>query len=233
MFESLIREIYDFGEEYENEVFLGMPYSQYGNLESLYLYCFIRSNKLKYIIELGCERNSRSSYIIQKALLKNGGGTHIMCDFEDVLNEAFNNLFDTSGVIKMPGDIRDTYKDLIPHLEKCDFLFIDAHHERDFAVFYLDNLIPHLRSGVDVHIHDINLSGDWVDRDGRENEALELITRHKNDTLNLKKRLWLEDISVNEKYKDIFNIISRRHMIGKFPATSLPFNASASYWKVK
>ena len=156
-----------------------------------------------------------------------------MCDFEDVLNDAYNNLFDVTGVVKNPGDIRDTYKNIIPDLKECDFLFIDAHHERDFAVFYLDNLIPYLKKGTSVHIHDINLSGDWVDRDGRENEALELITRYKNNTLNLEKDFWLEDFSVNEEYKEAFNFIARKHYIGKFPATSLPFNASASYWKVK
>lgn len=233
MFKDIIDIVYKYGGEYEREVYSGMPYSQYGNLESLILYCFLRDRNIKHLIEIGCESHSRSTYIIQKALLKNGIERHTIVDFEHILTNAYNNLFDKTNVTKFAGDITKTYEQLIPELKKCDFLFIDADHERDFAVFYLDKLIPNLKNGTYVHIHDINLSGDWVDRDGRNNEAYELIERHKNNTLNLEKLFWLEDLSVNESYKNTFNLIKRYYYIGSFPATSLPFNASASYWRAK
>lgn len=216
-----------YGDEYENEIFYGMPYSQYGNLESLVLYCFIREFKPKKVFEMGTERFSRSTYLIQKALLKNGGDfTHYMCDFPSVLEQAVSNLFDTTNVVTLPGDVQNLKFDY----SEIDFMFIDAHHTREFAEWYLDNIVEYLKPNTPVHVHDINLSADWYDRDGKINEAYEFVTRHKENRLNVEKYFWLEDFSVNPEYKKDFNTIAKKHFIGQFPATSLPFNASASYW---
>jgi hypothetical protein len=224
----VLKIINEYGKEYVEEVLPNLPDSQYGMLESLVLYCFIRHNKFKKIFELGTEHKSRSSYIIQKALLKNGADfIHFMCDFPLILERARLNLFNKTNVEMVYGPIEYVEFDF----NQLDFLFIDAHHERDFAVFYLDKLISNLKQNTLVHIHDINLSEDWYDRDGRINEAYELIQRHKNNTLNIKKLFWLEDFSVNPNYEDSWNKIkSEFDFIGNFPATSLPYNASASYW---
>jgi hypothetical protein len=218
------------GEEFKNEIWYEMPYSQYSNLSSMLLYAVIREGGYKKIFELGCERKSRSSFIIQKALLKNGGEfNHYMCDFYYVLEQSVKNLFDVTGVEPVPGEVTKIdfdYSDI-------DFMFIDAHHEKWFCAWYLDKVVPQLKEGTLLHIHDIYLTPDWKNRMDREMETEELIERHKNGTLTLEKLLWMEDYCMDPKHKDTWEYIASKYpFIGDFPAPLLPHGDGTTYWKV-
>jgi predicted O-methyltransferase YrrM len=219
------------GQEFYDEVWYELPYSQYSALSSMLLYAVIRENKYKKIFELGCERKSRSTYIIQKALLKNGEEfTHYMCDFPEVLSQAYRNLFDKSNVQIVAGDVTTVEFDY----SDIDFMFIDAHHEKWFAAWYLDNIIPQLKDGSLVHIHDIYLTRDWKNRMDREMETEELIERHKNKTLNLEKLLIMEDYTMYDDNKKLWlEIASKFPFIGDFPAPVLPHGDGTTYWRKK
>ena len=219
------------GEEFKEEIWYELPYSQYSNLSSMLLYAVIRENGYKNIFELGCERKSRSSFIIQKALLKNGGEfKHFMCDYPQVLDQAVSNLFDTTNVIAVPGDVTTVefdYKDI-------DFMFIDAHHEKWFAAWYLDNIVTQLKPETLVHIHDIYLKKDWTNRMDREMETEELIDRHKAGTLSIEKLLIMEEYCMYPENKYIWDhIASKFPFIGDFPAPVLPHGDGTTYWRVK
>jgi len=229
MFIDIVNE---FGDEFTNEIWPQLPNSQYSNLASLILYCFIRHQKPKKIFELGTERHSRSTNIIQKALLKNGGDfTHYMCDFEPVLNQAKNNLFDTTNTVLINGPVENLQFDY----SEIDFLFIDAHHEKWFAGFYLDEIVTKLKDGVPVHVHDIYLSKDWEHRFPYVIcETQEFQERHKMKTLNVEKWFWLEDYCMNPEYKEVREELAQKFpYIGGFPAPELPYGDGTSYWWVK
>lgn len=215
------------GEEFKDELWYEMPYSQYSNLSSMLLYSVIRENKFKNIFELGCEKKSRSTFIIQKALLKNGGKfKHYLCDFPQVLQHTVTNLFDVTNVSVVPGDVTQVkfdYKDI-------DFMFIDAHHEKWFAAWYLDNIIPQLKKDTLVHIHDIYLTKDWTNRMDREMETEELIERYKAGSLNIDKLLSMEEIAMGDKETWEY-IASKYPFIGDFPAPVLPHGDGTTYWK--
>ena len=220
-----------YGREFKEEIWYELPYSQYSALSSMLLYGLIREHKYKNIFELGCERKSRSSFIIQKALLKNGGEfKHYMCDFPQVLEQAVTNLFDVTGVEVVPGDVTKVQFDY----SDIDFMFIDAHHEKWFCAWYLDNIVTQLKNGTLVHIHDIYLTPDWKNRMDREMETEELIERHQNGTLNLEKELWMEDYCMNPDYKRAWEYVEKKYpFIGQFPAPTLPHGDGTTYWKKK
>ena len=212
------------------EVLANLPYSEYGVLESLVLYSYVREEKPKVAVEVGTERFSRSTHLIQKALLKNGDFTHYMVDLPDVIDDARKNLFDTTNTMYVAGNFQDVYK-AIPW-DKVDFLFIDADHTKDFGDWYIKTIIPLLVKGTLVHIHDINLSGDWKLREDKTNEVTAISDAHKNETLGLEKVVWLEDYSINPEYEDRWEELREMFpMIGRFPAPRLPFGSSASYWR--
>lgn len=220
-----------YGDEFTNEIWSGIPNSEYSNLASLILYCFIRDRKFKKIFELGCERYSRSTYIIQKALLKNGGDfTHYMCDFEPILYQAHKNLFNNDNTVLLNGPVENLNFDY----SEIDFLFIDAHHEKWFAGFYLDEIVTKLKDKTPVHIHDIYLSKDWEHRYPYVIcETQELQERHKARTLNLNKWFWLQDYCMNEEYAEIRNKLNEKYpYVGAFPAPELPYGDGTSYWFV-
>jgi len=223
----------EYSREYKEEVLPDLPISQYGNLESFVLYAMIRAFKLTNIVEIGTERQGRSSYLIQKALLKNGSTFyHTMCDFTEVIETAKETMFDTTNTFFLAGDIRDTWEQI--YLPDVDFLFIDAHHARDFAVWYLNTLIPKLRKNTLIHIHDINLSGDWKWRATWDSEAEEIILQHFAGIIPIKKELWLEDWCLNPEYEVKWNNIKKKLLcIGKFGARELPYSCSATYWRKK
>lgn len=221
-----------YGHEFTNDIWPGLPNSQYSNLASLILYCFIRDKKPKKVFELGTERHSRSTHIIQKALLKNGDDfTHFMCDFKPVLYQAERNLFNTDNILLLEGPVETLEFDY----EDIDFLFIDAHHEKWFAGFYLDEIVTKLKEGTPVHVHDIYLSKDWEHRFPYVIcETQEFQERNKMKTLNLEKWFWLEDYCMNPEYQDIRNSLNEKYpYIGGFPAPELPYGDGTSYWWVK
>jgi hypothetical protein len=224
----LLNLIEKYGDEFVSEVWYKLPYSQYSNLSSMLLYAFIRENKFKNVFELGCERKSRSSHIIQKALLKNNEEfTHYMCDFNDVLQDAITNLFNVKSVYVVPGDVTQVKFDY----SIIDFMFIDAHHEKWFCAWYLDNIVNQLKEGTLVHIHDIYLTPNWENRMDREMETEELIERHKNNTLNLKKLLWMEDYTMNPENEPLWRRMQDRFpFIGDFPCPTLPHGDGTTYW---
>lgn len=208
-----------------------LPYSQYGNLESAYLYGFLKEHNFKNIVEVGTEIKGRTSYIIQMA---KGKAKHKMFDYADVLTLAFNNLTDdlnTDGVELFMGKFENTYKDI--DWSEVDFLFIDADHERKFAKFYLDEVIPKLKPGTLVHVHDMNLYDDWKTGFYPNSEIEEFRERHKQGTLPLEKVEWIWDYCYNPEYKVFTNLLGERYPIGKFPLKEEPFGCSASYWRVK
>jgi len=224
--------VHKYGDEFTQDVWPTLPDSQYSNFASLILYCFIRDQKPKKVFELGTEKFARSTYIIQKALLKNGEEfTHYMCDFEPILNQAYRNLFDTTGCVLLNGPIETLEFDY----KEIDFLFIDAHHEKWFAGFYLDEIVPQLAKGVPVHVHDVYLSKDWEHRFPYVIcETQEFQERHKARTLSVEKEFWMEDYCMNEEYKDIRNELAEKFpFIGGFPAPELPYGDGTTYWRVK
>lgn len=213
-------------------VFPFLPDSQYGNLESAYLYGFLKENKFKNIVEVGTEKHSRSSNIIQIA---KGKAKHHMFDLPSVVVQAVGNLETDVGsddVVVHAGYFEDTYKDI--DWSKIDFLFIDADHKRDFARLYLDKVIPQLKKGTIVHIHDMNLWGDWITGYYPDSEIEEIIDRHTNGTLNLEKIEWLWDYCINPAFEPFTNLLAEKYApVGVFPMKDLPYGCSATYWGVK
>lgn len=211
-------------------VFPFLPDSQYGNLESAYLYGVLRSHKFKNIVELGTEKHSRSSYIIQ---LAKGKAKHHMFDLPEVIKEAVSNLeieMGTNGVIPHPGKFENTYQEI--DWSKIDFLFIDADHKRDFAVFYLQNVIPKLKPGTLVHVHDMNLWGNWQTGYYPDSEIEEFVDRFDKGYLPLVKVEWLWDYCINPNLEPFTNLLSEKYpAVGFFPMKELPYGCSATYWR--
>jgi len=152
---------------FKNELIQGEPYNEVLNkgfgegfpeIESYYLYCFIRYLKPKKLIEVG---SGMSTYYTLQACLKNkeeaGYFTDITC-VEPYPRKAFFQ-FEKDNLIKFYHEqVQDVPLDLFKILEEGDVLFIDSSHvlkvDSDVTYLYL-NVIPNLKKGVYIHIHDI------------------------------------------------------------------------------
>ncbi len=224
-----------YGQQFMDEVWKDLPDSQYGNLESMYLYAYMREYKPRFIFELGTASEGRSTFIIQKAMVENGGGLHTICDVPPVGEEAIANLakhfpvYNTrllSGPVEQMGQFVD--------MNKVEFLFIDADHKRPFANWYMDKLIPRLNDGDIVHIHDMPKrlygSKQYPKKDSSEFSAV--MNRLEDGTASLKTICFLDDWKQNKAFKEKHDALKDKFpIIGSFHSLELPESSSSAYFE--
>lgn len=135
------------------------------------LYCMVRALQPKKIIEIG---SGFSTYLSAQALLKNQNETGINCELvaiEPYPNKTLKMGF--PGLSRLiPKKIQDVPLQYFDTLEENDILFIDSSHVlkigSDVETEYLE-ILPRLKKGVFVHIHDIFLPThypkNWIQKE--------------------------------------------------------------------
>jgi predicted O-methyltransferase YrrM len=134
----------------------GLGYG-YGPIESQVLHCFIRKYAPRRIIEVG---SGVSTACMLEAVRKNErdgrSGSDIVC-IEPYPKKQLTNV---AGVTHIESMVQTVDRAVFETLEAGDLLFIDSSHSvktgSDVSVLFLQ-VLPKLRPGVHVHIHDINL----------------------------------------------------------------------------
>jgi len=120
------------------------------------IYAIIVSIKPKRYMEVG---SGNSTKVAWKAINDHGLDTQIT-SIDPMPRAEIDQLAHT--IIREPFETTDLT--LLDQLESGDILFIDNSHRilpnSDAAVFFLD-VLPHLKKGVIVHIHDIYLPFDY------------------------------------------------------------------------
>lgn len=125
----------------------------YPNIDAFVLYAFIRHYKPKRIIEIGSGQSTR---VMIEALLKNDNNCELTC-IEPYTDLNYLKEVYPLNIIKDKVEVVDI--NLFKTLGKDDILFIDSSHVfkpyGDIEYEYL-HILPNLRPGVLVHIHDIH-----------------------------------------------------------------------------
>jgi predicted O-methyltransferase YrrM len=130
--------------------------------DSDFLYQFIRHTKPKKIIEIG---SGNSTIIAQNALLANQLIDNV--NFQHICIEPYEQdwLEQYSGIELVRNKVEQYNTSWANVLEPGDLLFIDSSHmirpQGDVLYEYL-NILPQLKSGVFVHVHDIFTPRDYL-----------------------------------------------------------------------
>ena len=139
----------------------------FGAIESQVLHCFIRAMKPRRIVEIG---SGVSTACMLHAVSMNGGtkfGTEITC-IEPYPKPAFRRLSPITHIQELCQSVPES---VFTTLDRGDLLFIDSTHSvktgSDVVHLYL-KVVPLLRPGVFIHIHDMNLPYAYF-RDELEN----------------------------------------------------------------
>ena len=131
----------------------------FDGIDALTLYCMVRHFQPRRIIEVGSGYSSRVS---ARAALRNQS-TELICvePYPDAtLRAGFPGLSDL-----IPKKIQDLEVQFFEQLQPGDFLFIDTSHTVKIGgevnhLFF--NVIPRLKPGVLIHIHDIFFPREYV-----------------------------------------------------------------------
>ena len=126
-------------------------------------YQVIRFFKPKKIVEIGSGQSTLISLeAIKKNKLENNSSAKLIC-IEPYENDWLENL----GIEVMRKKIEDVDLDLCKNLEANDILFIDSSHiirpQGDILKEFLE-ILPVLKPGVIIHIHDIYTPRDYPER---------------------------------------------------------------------
>ena len=128
----------------------------YGPIESQVLHCFVRKFTPRRIIEVG---SGVSTACMLDAVRRNEaegrGSSDILC-IEPFPKKQFTTV---KGIMHIESIVQSVDRSLFDTLGAGDLLFIDSSHAvktgSDVSVLFLQ-VLPRLRPGVHVHIHDIN-----------------------------------------------------------------------------
>jgi len=125
-------------------------------LDVIGIYTIIAEFKPRRYIEVGSGNSTKVAY---KAVKEQSLSTEII-SIDPVPRAEIDNLANT--IIRKPFETIDLQ--ILDQLEENDILFIDNSHRilpnSDSMVFYLE-VLPRLKKGVIVHIHDIYLPYDY------------------------------------------------------------------------
>jgi predicted O-methyltransferase YrrM len=127
---------------------------RYGAIEAQFLYSWIRCNSPRRILEVG---SGSSTLVMSKAVERNcaeDGRTATICAFDPYMASVVGNLPHVDA--RAAGGQKVASEAL--ELRRGDLLFIDSTHAvrtgSELSHLYLE-VIPRLRPGVVVHVHDI------------------------------------------------------------------------------
>jgi predicted O-methyltransferase YrrM len=126
-------------------------------------YCMVRHFKPSRIIEIGTGYSTR---VLSAALKKNAERDDLAGRLISI--DPYPERFPANGshgiVVQIPKTVQDVDVELFSTLESGDILFIDSSHVvgvgSDVVREYLE-ILPRLKPGVIVHIHDIFLPSDY------------------------------------------------------------------------
>lgn len=164
----LIEAVERFGEELaglrdwarlRNERRLFPAKGMYDWLESQVLYLLLRLTTPSLVVEISPGSGYSSGFILL-ALNRNAHGRLLSFDVDMDGDRRARLALAEAGIDAsrrrfVPGDARRTAAAALPAGESVDVLFMDAEHSSSFASWYLETLVPRVRPGGLVHVHDV------------------------------------------------------------------------------
>ncbi|GGU29941.1 class I SAM-dependent methyltransferase [Streptomyces coeruleorubidus] len=138
----------------EQRVLLAPPHAmkaQLDDIEAEIAYLLLREARPETVVEIGTFHGWSTTWILS-ALRDNGTGHLYSYDVVDhVLREVPGRLAEGRWTFTQ-GDVRENLEK-VP--DTADFLFIDAAHSARFARWYVRHLLPRMRPGIPVCVHDV------------------------------------------------------------------------------
>lgn len=140
--------------------------SMYSYSDAIFLFCMIRKNNPKRIIEVGSGFSSAVMLDTNNLFYENS----IQCTFIEPYPDRLNSLlFANEKINLLQRPVQDIELSLFEELEENDLLFIDSTHvsktgsDVNFLIF---DVLPKLKKGVKIHFHDVfypfEYPKDWV-----------------------------------------------------------------------
>ena len=158
------------------------------------IYSVIRKFKPTSLLEFGTSYGG-TACLTMSALLKNGVPFNYVASEmnPDILAECASNILKSCGQLPtLVGKIEENL-DLVP--KRLDYVLIDTNHDLENCKWYLENIIPRVKKGGLVILHDwavreVNGKLVYENNDGTGHEIVYLMDLYNRGELPLKKYYW-------------------------------------------
>jgi predicted O-methyltransferase YrrM len=146
---------------------------QFDDIEAEVTYLLVRALRPASVVEIAPDRGWSTTWLLA-ALRDNGAGHLHSYDVFDYSTRAVPRDLAHGRWTFTLGDVTQPPDRLPPSI---DYLFLDAAHSAPFANWYLTDLLPRLRSGTPVCIHDIFPAPERLDRFGEAGVVQDWLAR--------------------------------------------------------
>lgn len=169
------------------------PYS------SKVLYCLVREYKPQTCIEFGTSEGG-SGFVIVNALVANGlPFTYTGFEYDP----SYKKLAEKTIIPVSPESV-SIYEDVTKNLDKVpkeiDFAFIDPNWDEGICEWWLEHILPRIKKGGLVQIHDWSVTEDYQYQGGNFPGIGHLINEFKAERVPLKKLYSVWDY---QEFRDI------------------------------
>lgn len=145
--------------------------------ESEVLYSLIREIKPKNLLELGCWEGFTSLIMMKAIRANNTPATFTSSDLKD--QSKYMDYDD--GVTSRRLIVGDSKQTIDSKIGELDFLFIDSDHTYDFAKWYCNTVVPLVKKGCFVMVH------DWEGIEGDKDDEFRSIIENAINVGTLKR----------------------------------------------
>ena len=143
----------------------------YSTDDSIVLYSVIRFLKPSKILEMSPETGWTTLIMLEAIRDEEFKCDIISYDLKEESNQ-FNVNEEYASRIFVKGNIKNTFK--VNDIKECNFILMDADHHKDFAEWYSENVLFHLKKNAVIFIHDwpgySDDYGSHMGRSGKTNE---------------------------------------------------------------
>ncbi|NEB05091.1 class I SAM-dependent methyltransferase [Streptomyces sp. SID13726] len=125
--------------------------AQLDDLEAEITYLLLREARPETVVEIGTFHGWSTTWILQA--LKDNGTGHLYS--YDIVDHVVRNVPESLSAGRWTFTQGDAKENLEKIPDTADLLFIDAAHSASFARWYLRHLMPRMRPGIPVCVHDV------------------------------------------------------------------------------
>jgi predicted O-methyltransferase YrrM len=150
---------------------------QLDDIESEITYMLVREARPATVVEISPSAGWSSSWLL-RALKDNGSGMLVSFDVIDDASRILPSELKRRYWKFVQGDVRRMVTQLPDHIE---YLFMDSDHSELFAHWYIETIVPRVRSGGIMSVHDVFHTSNPCSHDKEGGVIVEWLARQQKE----------------------------------------------------
>jgi len=150
---------------------------QLDDIESEITYLLVRETRPDTVVEISPSAGWSSSWLL-RALKDNGSGMLVSFDVVDDASRVLPSELTQSCWKFVQGDVT---RMVAQFPERIEYLFMDSDHSESFAHWYIETIVPRVRAGGIMSVHDVFHTSNPCSHDKEGGVIIEWLARQRRE----------------------------------------------------